>query len=301
MIAVSSAHGGNGRASRPVAAVLLEKPEIARENQMKRHNQTVRSAGVMVALCAVLLSGGCSSGGGFNIVSLEEEWQLGNQLSQDIARQMRLSNDQQALTYVNRLGQQMVSQTEMGRLPWNFHIVVDPEVNAFNIPGGHVYVTTGLIAAADNASEFAGVMAHEIAHGVERHGTEQLSRAYGLNIIGSVLLGQDPAVYQQILAQVVGTGTLARFGREAENEADEIGARMMYQAGYNPQGMVGMFEELLRRRQGSPGSVAKFFSTHPLTEDRITNVRRIIRTLPAKSNLITNEAAYTSMRSRVGG
>lgn len=268
---------------------------------MKRQNQTIRSAAVMASLCAVLLAGGCSSGGGFNVVSLEEEWQLGNQLAQDISQQMRLSNDQQALAYVNRLGKQMVGQTQMGQLPWNFHVVIDPEVNAFNIPGGHVYVTTGLIAAADNASEFAGVLAHEIAHGVERHGTEQLSRAYGLNIVGAVLLGQNPAAYQQILAQVIGTGTLARFGREAENEADEIGTRMMYEAGYNPQGMVSMFQELLRRRQGSPGSVEKFFSTHPLTEDRITNVQRIMRTLPAKSNLITNEAAYTSMRSRVGG
>lgn len=267
---------------------------------MKKHIQATRSTGAAIALIALLVSGGCSSGGGFNIVSIEEEWQLGNQLAQDIARQMPLSNDQQALAYVNQMGQRMVNQTQMGQLPWNFHIVIDPDVNAFNIPGGHVYVTTGLIAAADNASEFAGVMAHEIAHGVERHGTQQLSQAYGLNIVAAVLLGQNPAVYQQILAQIVGTGTLARFGREAENEADEIGTRMMHQAGYNPQGMVRMFEELLRRRQGSPGSVEKFFSTHPLTEDRIRNVRRIIASLPARSNLITNEAAYNTMRSRVG-
>jgi predicted Zn-dependent protease len=261
----------------------------------------MRTAGATLAIMTLLLAGGCSSGGGFNIVSLEEEWQLGNQLAQDIARQMPLSNDQQALAYVNRVGRQIVSQTEMGQLPWNFHIVVDPEVNAFNIPGGHVYVTTGLIAAADDASEFAGVMAHEIAHGVERHGTEQLSRAYGLNIIAAVLLGQNPAVYQQILAQIVGTGTLARFGRDAENEADQLGVRMMHQAGYNPRGMVTMFQELLRRRQGSPGAVEKFFSTHPLTEDRIRYVERAIGSLPAKSNLVTNEAAYTSMRSRLGG
>lgn len=265
---------------------------------MKRQT-TVRSAGVAIALVALLVSGGCSSGGGFNIVSLEEEWQLGNQLAQDIARQMPLSNDQQALAYVNQMGRKMVSQHQMGQLPWNFHIVNDPDVNAFNIPGGHVYVTTGLIAAADNASEFAGVVAHEIAHGTERHGTEQLSRAYGLNMVAAVLLGQNPGAYQQILAQIVGTGTLARFGREAENEADELGTRMMQQAGYNPQGMVGMFEELLRRRRGSPGSVEKFFSTHPLTEDRIRNVERIIQTLPARGNLITNEAAYNTMRSRI--
>lgn len=261
-----------------------------------------RATITLAAVLAVLLSAGCgsSSGGGFNLVSLEEEWQLGNQLAADIARQMPLVQNASANAYITRLGQQLVSQTEMRQLPWNFHIVDDPQVNAFNIPGGHVYVTTGLIGAADNASELAGVMAHEIAHGVERHATEQMTRQYGLSLLASIALGQDPAAYQQILAQVLGTGALASFGRDAERESDVLGTRYMFAAGYNPEGMVTMFQELLSRRRSQPGAVSKFFSTHPLEESRIELVRSEIARLGARGNLVTNTNDFRSFQQAVG-
>lgn len=252
------------------------------------------------SLALVLILAGCSSGGGFNLVSLEEEWQLGNQLAADISRQMPIVNDSAANAYINRLGNQLVSRTPMANLPWNFHIVDDPEVNAFNIPGGHVYVTTGLIGATDNVAELAGVMAHEIAHGVERHGTEQMTKNYGLSILASIALGQNPAAYQQILAQVLGGGAMASFGRDAEREADVLGTRYMYDAGYNPNGMLTMFEELLSRRQRAPSSIDKFFSTHPLTESRIELVRSEISKLPARSGLVSNSADFNSFQQRYG-
>lgn len=266
----------------------------------------IRSMHLGAVLAIATLVAACSSGSGvnkgdFNIISLEDEWRLGQQLSADIARQMPVVNDAQANAYINKLGRSIVAKTEMAQLPWQFHIVSNPEINAFNIPGGHVYVTTGLLGAADNASELAGVMAHEISHGVSRHGTEQLSKAYGLEIVASLLLGQNPAVYQQILAQVVGTGALAKFSRGAEEEADNLGVRYMYDTGYEPRGMVTMFEELVENRQGSkPGSVEKFFSTHPLTEDRIRDVTKLIQTLPAKSGLRSDDAEFPSIRRRVG-
>lgn len=265
--------------------------------------QQQRSSFTAALVVSLILAAGCSSGGGggFNLMSLEDEWRLGQQLEADIARQMRIVNDPIIAGYVNKVGQRMVRQTAMANLPWKFHVVNDPEINAFNIPGGHVYVTTGLIAATDSASELAGVMSHEIAHGVERHATEQMSKAYGLNILAAVLLGQNPPVYQQILAQILGTGAIARFSRTAENEADDLGVRFMYQAGYDPRGMVTMFEELLSRRQRAPGSIQKFFATHPLTEDRISNVTSEIAKLPPRSDLITTEAEFTRVRNRVRG
>lgn len=255
-------------------------------------------------LALALLIGGCASGGGggFNLMSVEEEWKLGQQLEADIARQMPVVNDSAANAYINKLGQQLVaaSGAELAQLPWHFHVVDSPEVNAFNIPGGHVYVTTGLIGAADNASELAGVMGHEIAHGMERHATENMTKAYGLNIIAALLLGQNPAAYQQILAQIVGGGAMARFGREAERESDILGTRYMVRAGYNPEGMVTMFEELLRRQQRQPGAVEKFFSTHPLTQDRIAAVKSEIAKLGSTANLRTNTQEYQTFRSRYG-
>ncbi|HUP66337.1 MAG TPA: M48 family metallopeptidase [Thermoanaerobaculia bacterium] len=252
-----------------------------------------------LAIVAVLITG-CSSGGGFNMISLEEEWRLGQQLAADIERQMPVVRDQAANAYITQLGQRLVAQTPMANLPWGFHIIDSPEVNAFNIPGGHVYVTTGLIGAADNVAELAGVMAHEIAHGVQRHGTEQMSRAQGINILASVLLGQNPAAYQQILAQIVAGGAMASYGRDAERESDVLGTRWMHAAGYNPEGMASMFEELLARRQRSPGAVERFFSSHPVTESRIELVRSEIAKLPGNSRLVTNTNDYNTFRSRYG-
>lgn len=252
----------------------------------------------------VVLVAGCATTGvnrgDINLVSLEEEWQLGQKLEADIARQLPLVNDRAALAYINEMGRRIVAQTEMANLPWKFHIVADPSINAFNIPGGHVYVHTGLIEQAGSAAELAGVMAHEISHGVARHGTERLTKAYGLNIVASLLLGQNPAVYQQILAQIIGTGAIAKFSRSDENEADVLGVRYMYEARYNPQGMISMFRTLLDQRQRRPSSIEQFFATHPLSEDRIENVRSEIRKLPSTQGLVTNESGFRTLQSRVG-
>ena len=260
-------------------------------------------AAALVLGTAAGLSGCASSGvnqGDVNLVSLEEEWALGRKLEADIARQVRLVSDSSIAGYVNTVGQRIVRQTELGRLPWEFHVIADPEVNAFNIPGGHVYVNTGLIAAADDVGELAGVLGHEISHGVARHGTEQLTRVYGLNILAGVLLGNDPQTYERILAQILGTGAIARFSRSAEEEADRLGVRFMYEAGYDPNGMVRMFEGLLNRRRSQPSSVDKFFATHPLTEDRIRETRQEIAKLPPKSGLVSRDSAYQSVRREVG-
>lgn len=237
-------------------------------------------------LLLFMLTGCATTGvnrGDVNLISMEEEWQLGRQLEQDLNQQLRLVNDGTANAYIERIGQQIVRQTELANAPWSFHIVNDPAINAFNTPGGNVYVNTGLILAADNVAQLVGVMAHEIAHGVARHGTERLTKTYGLNIGAGLLLGSDPSAYEQVLAQIAGTGAIAKFSRNDEQEADELGVRYMYQAGYDPEGMAQMFEKLLQQRQGRPSSVAQFFSTHPLTESRIREVRRAASQLPRRS------------------
>ncbi len=270
---------------------------------MHNHRATFRI--VVLNLLLVVLAGtavSCASSGvnqgDLNLVSLEEEWQLGAQLERDLQGQLNLVTDRAALSYINQLGRQIVAQTEMRQLPWEFHIVADPQVNAFNIPGGHVYVNTGLIAAADNAAELAGVMAHEVSHGVARHGTEQLTRAYGIQIVGGLLLGQNPAAYEQILAQIAAGGALASFSRGAEREADGLGVRYMAGAGYNPEGLATMFEELFARRERQPGAVEQFFSTHPLTENRVKEVREQARQMGA-TNLRMNDSGFGNLKQRV--
>ena len=173
----------------------------------------------------------------------------------------------------------------------------DPEVNAFSIPGGHVYVNRGLIQQADKADMLAGVLAHEISHVVARHVIQQMVQQQQINLVGSILLGQNPGALQTLLAQVLAGGVLARFSRADEKEADELGLRFMTAAGYNGQGMLDMFQKLLSLEQGQPNAVEKFFLDHPLTQDRIKDIQARVRSLPPGG--IVDEPAYQSIRSRM--
>ena len=259
----------------------------------------MKTASRFLVTLTIVLSMGCGgSGSNFNLISLEEEWKLGQQLSQDIARQVRLNNDPTANAYITQLGQRIVAQSPMANMPWQFHIVEDESINAFAIPGGHVYIHTGLINASDNAAELASVMGHEISHVVARHSTEQISRQYGIEILGGLILGQNPGALQQLAAQIVAGGALARYSREAEDEADKLGLQYMNAAGYNPRGMVTMFQKLLAANRARPGAVEQFFSTHPLTEDRIRKTENRIPQLAQRSTALDDQG-FQNLKARV--
>ncbi|MGN6185657.1 MAG: M48 family metallopeptidase [Thermoanaerobaculia bacterium] len=265
------------------------------------YKRSISSAAVALV---TILAISCGSGGGvgdFNLISIEEEWQLGQQLSQDVAKQVRFNNDPAVNAYVKQVGQRIIAQTPapFNQLPWDFHVVEDPSLNAFAIPGGHVYVNTGLIANAENASELAGVMAHEISHVTARHTTEQISRQYGLSVLAGLVLGQDPGALQQIAAQIVAGGALARFSRDAEREADDLGIQAMARAGYDPRGMAAMFRVLLAHSQSNPGRVEQFFATHPTTEDRIRDAENRAAQMGTPAGAITDEPAFQDARRRV--
>lgn len=262
---------------------------------MKHQHSSIAVA--LVALLTLSCGSGGSGGGDFNLISLEEEWQLGRQLATDIERQVRLNRDPEVNAYVQQMGQRIVARTPMANLPFQFHVVDDPEINAFAIPGGHVYVNTGLIAHAENASELAGVMAHEISHVTARHSTEQISRQYGLSILAGIALGQNPGALSELAAQIVAGGALARFSRGAEREADELGIQAMAAAGYNPHGMASMFEELMEQRQRQPGRVEQFFATHPAIDERIRDARN--RAQQIGNTGVTDEPQFQAVKRRV--
>ena len=247
---------------------------------------------------AIVLFTGCGS---LNLVSIDDEWEMGREIEAELNRQLTLVNDREVQQYVADIGRRIVATTDMADLPWSFYVVADPSVNAFNTPGGNVYVYTGLITAADNVAELASVIAHEVGHGVARHGTRQMSAAYGINVGASILLGQDPGLVQQIAAQIAASGAMANFSRADEREADRMAIEFMYNAGYDPNALATFFEKLMSSRQSEPGAVAQFFSTHPLTSDRIEDARRRASRYSNTQSLVRSDGRLSSIQQRARG
>ena len=254
---------------------------------------SLRRARLALALSLFTLAG-CATLGGQNYYSVEQEWQLGQQIEAQLRTELPLTNDAALTRYVSDLGQRIVAQTGARSLPWRFYVVRDPAINAFNVPGGLVYIHTGLIAQANSASELAGAMAHEIAHGTARHGTARLSKANELNTVAGAVLGQSPNAAAAIAAQIAAQGAFARFSRNDEREADRLGVTYMAAAGYNPDGLAGLLEQLAR--QEGRGGVA-FFRSHPLSSERVQNVRALARGV-ARAGLRTDDAGFAAARRR---
>ncbi|MEK6371296.1 MAG: M48 family metallopeptidase [Acidobacteriota bacterium] len=251
-----------------------------------------------IALLFVLGLAGCASSGGSS-VSIEEEWRVGQQMADQVAQQVRFVNDPVASSYVRAVGERIHAQTPMANLPFTFHIVDDPDINAFSVPGGHVYVNRGLVTTANKADELASVLAHEISHNVARHVVKQFERQQQISAVGSILLGQEPGQLQALVAQIIAGGAMARFSRADEKEADELGLRFMTAAGYNPQGMVDMFRNLMAADKSQPGKVAQFFMSHPLTQDRINDIQGRIGGMASSSGLITDEPEFREVKNRL--
>jgi predicted Zn-dependent protease len=257
-----------------------------------------RSVAYPLLFLVVLMTGCASGGAGGDGVSLDQEWQLGQQMAAQVAQQTRLVNDPEALAYVRQMGERIHAQTPLAGRPFNFYIVDDPAVNAFSIPGGHVYVNRGLIAQADKADMLAGVMAHEISHVVARHVIKQIEQQQQISLIGGILLGQNPSGLQTLLAQVLAGGVMARFSRADEKQADDLGLGYMSAAGYDPHGMLEMFQKLLSLEQGQPSAVDRFFIDHPLTQDRIHDIQNRINSMRSTSGIV-DEPQYQAIRRRV--
>ena len=259
-----------------------------------------RMAMMFAMLLTSVLMAGCGSSGLGGSVSLDQEWQLGEQMAQQVAQQVKLVRDPAAQAYVRSVGERLHAKTPLASRPFDFQIVDDPSINAFSVPGGHVYVNTGLIGAVDKADELAAVMAHEISHVTARHVIKQIQQRQEISVIGSILLGQNPGALQQVVAQVLAGGVAARFSRADEKQADDLGLQLMYDAGYNPQGMLDMLNRLNALERSRPGSVAKFFADHPMTQDRINDIQGRVAKLPARNGMITDEVEFHDAKQRVG-
>lgn len=228
---------------------------------------------------------------GFNLFSPEQDVEIGQKSAQEIERQVEVIKDRRVQTYITKLGDRLAAETPGPDFPYQFKVVNLAEVNAFALPGGFMYIHRGLIEAAGSEAELAGVMGHEIAHVALRHGTNQVSKAYlaqaGLGLLGAMLgRGGSGRSTEQIIGAVGGFGlnaTFLKFSRDAERQADLMGAQILARAGYDPMAMAHFFEQLREMQGRDPSGLEKFFSSHPAPADRSDHVQREVRMLQVKA------------------
>jgi predicted Zn-dependent protease len=247
--------------------------------------------------------GNRSVGHGLNFYSLEHEIALGKQLSAEVERQAKFINDPVVTEYVNRVGQNLVRNSD-AQVPFTIKVIDSDVVNAFALPGGFFYVNSGLILHADEESELAGVMAHEIAHVCARHGTKQATKGEitQLAMIPAMIFipytWAGYAIYQGM--QFAIPMAFLQFTRTDEREADYLGLQYMYKAGYDPNAFVSFFEKVAADEKKQPGTVPKIFSTHPPTPDRIEASQKEIATiLPQREEYIVTTSEFDTVKHRL--
>src|SRR5438094_12187 len=243
---------------------------------------------------------GCARGMG-NWYGLEKQIAMGKQISQQVETQSKIINDPVIAEYINRLGQNLVRNSD-SQVPFTIKVIDSDDINAFALPGGFFYVNSGVILAADEEAELAGVMAHEIGHVAACHAAREQSRGNLMQMmtIPLIFIG-GPIGY----AAYEGAGlavplTFLKFSRGFEAEADYLGLQYMYKAGYDPQAFISFFEKVQAQEKKKPGTLAKAFSTHPQTPDRIAKSQdEIGHVLPARAQYVVSTSEFDDVKSRL--
>ncbi|HEY6119834.1 MAG TPA: M48 family metallopeptidase [Pyrinomonadaceae bacterium] len=233
--------------------------------------------------------------------STEKEVRLGRELAAEVDRQAKFIEDPLITEYVNRVGQNIVLHSD-AKVPFTIKVIDSDEVNAFALPGGFFYVNKGLLLAADNEAELAGVMAHEIAHVAARHAVENNTKATLLEYLalgGSIFLGGWPGVIYQNTAGLGLLGAFMKFSRGAEEEADKLGVQYMYAAGYDPTAMATMFEKLEAKNKKKPGLIAKAFASHPAPPERRASALALAARFPEHEEYVISSSEFQRVKARL--
>jgi predicted Zn-dependent protease len=240
-------------------------------------------------------------GKGLNLYSLDQEMQLGRQLANEVRREAKIVDDPLISEYINRLGQNLARNSDVN-FPVTFQLIESDEINAFTLPGGYVFINSGLFKLSANEAELAAALAHEVGHAAARHATRQASRnqLIGLSTIPLSVFGGIAGLAVRQAVNAAEPMAFMKFSREFETEADMLGIQYLWKAGYDPNASIDLFETLQSTEHRQPGRVARLFRTHPLTQDRIEKTQKNIdAVLPPQGEYVLNTSEYEAIRARL--
>jgi predicted Zn-dependent protease len=251
-------------------------------------------------LLVVLCAGGTTAVGAFSLISVDQEVQIGRQAQAEVRQQIPEVRDRGVTSYIQSLGRTITAHADGPRYPYSFSVANAREINAFALPGGPVWVHRGAILAAQNESQLAAIMAHEIAHIANRHAADRVSQALaanlGLSLLDALLGGGRRAQITEIGAAVAANATMAKFSRDDEREADEKGMLYMRRAGFDPRGMTELMQLLRAQQRRDPSSVETFFASHPSPADRIARLQGAAQSLGGSGR--RDSRAFRSAQAR---
>lgn len=233
--------------------------------------------------------------------SQEKEVGMGRQIAMQVEQEVKFVDDPIITEYVNRVGQNLVLHSD-AKIPFTIKVIDSDEVNAFALPGGFFYVNKGLILAADNEAEIAGVMAHEIAHVAARHAMENNGKGTLLNygmLAGIIFGGPIASTVLQNAGGILGGLAMLKFSRGAEHEADRLGVQYMYAAGYDPLAMATMFEKLAALNKKKPNTLTKLFSSHPQSLDRREAVLGLVARFKENEEYVISSSEFQRVKARL--
>ncbi len=253
-------------------------------------------------VAAVFVSGCALSGinkGDINMVSSSEEVAMGREFAAEVESQYEVYDDSVLTAYVQSVGDRVAAVSDRPDIEYHFAVIRGDEVNAFALPGGYIYVYTGLLRQLDDEGQLAAVLAHEVGHVAARHATERLTAMYGAQMATSLLLGQNPAEYKSLIANLFSNVGFLAYSRSNEYEADRLGTSYVSAAGYDPQCMSELLDKFLDTEARDPSLLEEWLSTHPPTKDRIGQVDKLVAGMPGVGTGERDKARYERMKARL--
>jgi predicted Zn-dependent protease len=235
------------------------------------------------------------------LIPPEEEVELGKEVAREIEAELTFHPDPEVQNYLDAMGRRILAAVPDVRDAYEFRFFVvqdDNVINAFAVPGGRIYIYTGLILAARTEAEVAGVVGHEIAHVIERHGAKRMVAQFGLSEVLAIIFGRDTPAFAELLTELAATGALLKYSRSNELESDREGVAYMIDAGYNPEGLIGFFQTL---DEQSSVRLPQFLSTHPNPGNRVERIEDILADLQQYPGDNGDQVAFEAWQARIAG